>query len=301
MTTKLSASDTNDIIKLYSVDKLSINAVGKLFGIGYDRVRRILINNAVEIRANKLSFDSATVQDIISAYNSGIGYEGIPDRLNLNCTGGVIKRILRQNGVNIRNRSEQQQARMNIATPEERKRLAEAANKAARGRTASTEEKLKRAATIEANGIIRSDTERAVFDSLNSAFDCVIPQKAVHIYNVDFCVGNVTVEVFGGGWSTSDTSRVTRYIERTKQIGERGFHTIFVVCRVGMGIGDCSNLIAAIDELRSNPTPVSQYRVIWGDRYGLTGSCSNLDDSAFICPTINAIDPRTGRYISVPK
>jgi hypothetical protein len=146
----------------------------------------------------------------------------------------------------------------------------------------------------------KSKGERAVFKILSNRFNDVIPSKQIDIYNADFAVGSVTVEVFSGGWSVSDRKRIDRYIDRCKKISSLGFHTVFVILYDSV-VHDASELIRTIEEFSSLPPGLSQYRVIWGNRKGASGNGADIDHDAFISPFVNVRDPATGVYVSVPR
>ena len=300
MSINFSKRDIRDIIKLYTVSRIGCKKIGQLYGVGYKPIKRILTENGVTVSDRTIvEFANSEKESIISAYKSGVGVGGIAECVGLTCSEGAIRRFLKAEIGTLRNRSEQQQARMDRASTEAKRALTRSANIAASGRIATKSEKIKRAKSRE--GKIGSAKERIVFDFLvKNGFDCT-PGKAIDIYNSDICIGNVTVEVFGGGWSVSDKSRIRRYLKRTKEIGNIGYNTIFLIIYDNMTIGDGSELIRSINILSSNPPTASEYRVIWGNREGKSGLSCNIDSDAFVCPFKNVRDPVTGNYISVRK
>lgn len=295
-----SDSDIDYIIKAYTSTNAGIKSIGKTLGVGYKPVERILRENNIKIVSKRIiQFSKEDTDRIFKAYDSGIGYGGIPSHLSLDYSESAIKRLIISRDGKVRNRSEQQQARMDRCTFQEKQELCRAANKAARGSKVRKSSKIKKAKTIE--GRITSHKERFIFNFLRENGFNPIPSKAIDIYNADLCIGNVTVEVFGGGWSFSDKSRIDRYLKRTKEIGNLGFHVVFLVVYDGMNIGDGSKLVSIINEFSRDKSSASKYRVIWGDRDGLSGLCSNIDHSAFVLPFKNIHDPVTGQYVSVRK
>lgn len=301
MAVHFSRSDIDNIIEQYT-SGVSMNKIGKLFGVGDKPIKRVLTNSGVIINDSSIKrFTTTELGAIYAAYDSGIGANGIPEHLGIECSCSPIIRVLKAKYGKLRDRSKQQQARMDKSTPEQKASLVKAANNAARGRVATRDEKVKRANTKE--GKIRSDSvyEAAVLSVLSDNFDNVIPAKAIDIYNADFAIGNVTVEVFGGGWSYSDKTRVDRYVSRTKEIAKAGFSVVFIILTNRSHIGNFNKLIERINDLSINPASASEYRVIWGDRDGDSGLCCDINNGSFVCPFVNSIDPTTGRYVSIPR
>lgn len=237
---------------------------------------------------------------IIPLHESGVGAAGIASRLGT--SPETIRKFLRDRGHKPRNRSEQQYARMAKMTPAEVAKFTENAHKAARGRKATREERIKRAKTLEGHHCPQSKWEPIVFDLISKDFPHAIPSKAFDIYNFDIGIGNsIAVEIFGGGWACTDKRRINHYLERTKEIGKFGIHTIFVVVSPSCDIGNADELIRTINFASGLPSGFGQYWVIWGDRQGASGSSFNIDKDAFIRPFISIKDRRTGRYVSIPR
>ena len=302
MPVKFSEADINNIIKLRIIDNLAIKAIADILGTGYKPIKRILDTSGFDTTSKKIiKFTESQLNEIYNAYASGIGAKGIADHIGMRCSEAAIIRVLKVKFGTLRNRSEQQQARMDKSTPEQIAALTANAHKASKGRKATIEEMIKRASTKE--GVINSFStyEASIFSLLADNFNDVIPGKRIHTYNADFAVGSVTVEVFGGGWAISDKRRIDRYINRTKETGKTGFHTIFVVLDNRRLILDTSKLIKAIKFARCLPTTNSKYWVIWGDTDGSTGFSSDIDNNAFVMPFVNIRDAATGRYTRIPR
>jgi len=300
---KLSKSDTDNIIKLYTIEGLSIKDIRQIYGIGQRRISQVLKKANIPIRMfRKIDFSKETQELIFSAYESGVGVSGIPECLGLTCSHRPIQRLLKKKYGKLRNPSEQQFKRMENASPEEIAYLTKAAHDAARGRTVSIEELRKRAKSRQGKVDSRSNWEPLVFAEIIKTFPNAIPCKAIDIYNADIGIGNtIAVEVFGGGWAISDKARINRYLTRTKEFAKRGIHTIFFIISEHMWTGDTSELIRIINVASNLPSAVCQYWVVWGNRKGMSGNSLNINKSAFVRPFINVRDRRTGRYISVPR
>lgn len=299
---KFTDEQVNDIIKLYTVDNIGCKKIGEIFGCGDSPIRRILTRNGIEIvDRNAVKFSDIDIARIISAYDDGIGVNGIAKHLGINCSTAPIMRVVKSARGKTRNRSEQQFARMARSTPEQIAALTAAAHSANRGRVVSDDSVRKTAKGKEGKIHSRSKWEAFVLNLLNdSGLDFVI-SKAVNRYNIDFAVGSVAVEVFGGGWSTSNRARIDRYITRTKDLANLGYDVLFVVLESIDDVITTDQLVSEINLTNSLPTERRKYRVVWGSRNGSSGFCSDINHDSFVRPFVNVRDRATGRYVSVPR
>lgn len=298
-----SETDIDHIVKLRTVDGMGMKEIGQVFGVSLRPIKKALESRGIFTgNLRYIEFDEATKKKILEAYESGIGAKGIPSFLGLHCTERPVIRFLESVYETLRNRSEQQYARMAKMTPEEVAKFTENAHKAARGRKATREERIKRAKTLEGRHCPQSKWEPIVFNLISKDFPNAIPSKAFDIYNFDIGIGNsIAVEIFGGGWACTDKRRINHYLERTKEIGKFGIHTIFVVIDNCCDIGNADELIRTINFASRLPAETGQYWVVWGNRQGASGSSFNINKDAFIRPFVNIRDWRTGRYASIPR
>ena len=131
--------DVEGILSSYA-NGVSTNKIRAMFGIGETQINLIFKFNNIRKRSkgeqgringiisreNRLNGD-----EIERLYRDGIGIVGIANKMNV--AASVIANLLKHRGVHIRNRSEQQFARMARTTTDERKRLVKKANEAVRG------------------------------------------------------------------------------------------------------------------------------------------------------------------------
>jgi predicted transcriptional regulator len=284
---------------------MSSAQIAEHLGIGQTTVSRLRKKYGIErIYSSERAFTQNQIDKIIEVYQSGIGVAGIKDHVDFKVSISNIFTILRQNSIHIRNPSEQQQARMDRCDFYQRQALVKKANQAARGSKKSESSLTKASFTRQIRQNISKNRkfELTVIRHLNDAGIYGTRDKAAYIYNIDFAIGNIAVEVFGGGWSTSP-SRIDKYIKKTKELG-KCYHFIFVIIpRIERFNADArSNLITCIKEFSSLP-PASpcEYRVVWGDLYGAAGLCSDINNAAFENPFKNIRNPDTGSYMSIPK
>lgn len=300
MSRKTTQLNIDHIIELATATDMTHKQIADIVGVSVYTVGRICRKTFGDGRLLSELSDSVKCS-IISAFNEGVGISGIARHLGIKATPYAINKIIQSHGLKGRGRSAQQKARMDRASPEEIANLTKRAHAASKGRVVSHSSKVKRAKTMEGSFNKRSVYERIIYDLIVDFFPNAIPSKAIDVYNLDIGIGNVAVEVFGGGWSYSDKGRIAKYIKRTKELGKLGVNTLFIVIPKETTIIDTKKLVESINTLSSNPPSSSEYRVIWGDSYGSAGLCSDINDVAFVCPFINVRDVTTGRYISIPR
>ncbi len=172
----------------------------------------------------------------------------------------VIHRILIDNDVAVRNRSESMYVRMAQTSVEDRKRLAHAANVAKRGSHNTPEMLHKRALAHQRRiGIF----EQEFIDALSNAGINVTPQEPFLSYNLDLGCGNIAVEIH-----TQIASPLsTKFVKKLMNCVNSGKSMIYVWISPRHLVVDtaCYNkVISLIQEFSLNPPSISQYWVIRG-------------------------------------
>ena len=292
--------NSNDVINFY-LSGISVKDIACKYGSS-EHVIRIILQKANISTARKHPTDNLSVDVVLKLYNQGIGVSGIAKRLGFSRMAmiGFFKR----NHIPMRNQREQQIERMKYSTPEQIAHLTESAHKASKGRKVSIEER-------ENNAFMRfvkqdlskmSKYELLLFDALKSRNISFVTQYPIGTYNVDFLVGNVIVEIFGGTWHRTGEHR-RRFSERTKYILNQGFVMLFVfaydVDSFETVITDY--IIPNIQELSTDKAFIGQYRMIWSNGKHVTTGCCETVDQALVSPSINFRNPSNGRYESVTK
>lgn len=302
MPAKLNQLQIDNLLKLRSSGVMPVE-LSKIFGISESCCYKIISRSGVKVKNPRIvEFSEEQKAEMRSLYESGIGANGVAEKMGLSCSPNTVVNYLLKFYGKLRNCSEQQFARMAISTPGQIAKLTEAAHKATKGRKADRSERIKRAKTMEGSHNRRSRWEKPVFEAIREFFPEAIPSKAVDIYNLDIGIGSVAVEIFGGGWSYTDKVRLDKYVKRTKHLAELGYSTIFIVFASKVtDVFDRDNLVKQIQIASLDPSSARQYRVIWGDFNATSGLCSDIDHSAFECPFVNIRDVATGRYKRIPR
>lgn len=195
--------------------------------------------------------------DIINQYIAGKSVKKIASDFGF--SRQVVYRVLRENSIHIRDRSESMYVRMAQTSPEERKRLAEAAHIAKRGR-ANTPEMLHKRALAQKRFI--GIFEQEFIDAITASGIEVIPQFPFLSYNLDICCGNIAVEIdTQGGIPTHNPRKLKRIVECL----HGGMNMIYVALpNKCTSVPDAcyEQVISLIKECRTNPPTRCQYWVI---------------------------------------
>ena len=292
--------NSNDVINFY-LSGISIKDIACKYGSSEHVIRDILHKSNIST-ARKFPTDNLSVDKVLELYNQGIGVAGIAERLGYTRTSMIG--FFNRNHIPKRNPREQQIERMKYSTPEQIAHLTESAHKATKGRKVSVEER-------EYNALMRfvkqdlskmSKYELILSDILKSRNISFVTQYPIGTYNVDFLVGNVIVEIFGGEWHRTGEHR-RRFAERTKYILNQGFVMLFVFAYDTESFKTVVTdyVIPNIQELSTDKSFIGQYRMIWSNGKHITTGCSDTVNQALVSPSINLRNLSNGRYESVTK
>lgn len=296
-----------DIVQGY-IDGRSANSICNELGMSENTFDIILKFNSVKKRSKgeQSRVDGKTrrearldVSAVESLYADGIGVRGIADKFGV--APSVIKRMLEDRGHTIRNRSEQQFARMQRTPEHKRKQLVQKAHEAVRGKPATRESRIKIAQTCQAKGERRNSRLESTFLEMMKERGVNFSQQiAIGSYNCDFAIGSIAVEIWGGGWHFTG-EHAARFPERTSKILDSGFDLVILpfVGRFKLVPEVADHLVAFLDELSRNPPPTRQYWVIWGAGEAIVSGSSESIDKALVVPFENRRNPSNGRYESI--
>lgn len=300
-------NDVTAIVQAYRNGE-SLSKIRSRFGLSERTMFIILERNGIQPRGRseqsringrkrrESRIDAKTVE---SLYLQGIGIAGIADRFNV--APNVIKRMIEDMGHIPRNRSEQQFARMQRTTKEERILLTENAHKAVRGRPASKESRIKIAETHQSKGYRRNSSLESVFlEMMTERGIDLTQQTAIETYNCDFTIDSIAVEIWGGNWHFTG-EHAARFPERTNKIFDSGFDLIIlpIYGRYKLTTEIADYLVSFIDELRRNPSSTRKYWVIWGAGEAVVSGGRESINNALVCPFVNRRNPSNGRYESI--
>ena len=307
MARKLLAASDDDIVKLY-LTGLSTEKIAKQFGVDPGRITRI-VKAAGVLRVRGLAKVSA--DQIVAAYRRGMTVEAVAALLKIskstvfkiltdrNETRSVADAsLIRWQDSSQRDAvSRQMFDRWQRADDVERANMVKAAHDAVRGSTKSDEIIIRSAKTREKIKSVVSVAEFRFAQWITDRGVEFAQQTAVDRYNCDFTIGSVAVEIWGGHWHWYGR-HVARNEARFRKLMNLGFDVLVITDTPQRPISDADAdyAISFINECRADPSPIRQYRVIWGGGEFSTGGRANDDQITIKPPFTNRRDPTTGRY-----
>jgi very-short-patch-repair endonuclease len=266
MAREVTNAERDNAIELYLSGKSS-KQVQAATGVSASMVIRELHRRGIEPRTGRLPIEPS---EVAQAYLAGEAEWSIAKRLGV--SRPLITRRLKEAGVTRRTLSEITTMQMAGLSEDERRAQVAGANRAARGRKASIDERMKRASTKEVAPAPPSPHEAVLAELLTSRGVRFTREKAEGIYNIDFAVGPVAVEVLGGNWHAAKT----RHRTRTPYILNAGWAMLFVWSPMLDGAADY--VVAFAEQVGRDPSRIGEYRVIAGGGELLaTGRCDGDD------------------------
>jgi transposase-like protein len=200
----------------------------------------------------------------------------------------AIYRMLREQGVDGRDRSTAMTIRWQRATPEQRKAMLATAHEATR-RPQTAEHRIRIAAGKEGRPL--SADEVVLADFMRDRGYTVELGVPCGKYNLDLLLaGTVAVEIFGGGWHSNGRHR-DRFAERSRYILDSGYSLAIVWADKGrypLSVACAQHLDTLVQITRGNPSIRRQHWVIRGDGYFLAAR----EDDGHEVPFVNASGSR---------
>ena len=298
MATKLTQLDINNIIEKHFIDHLSVGNIAKQYGVANRTITNILeAGGRTALNFKGWHYDVFTLKCCIALYAHGVGLRGISERLGVGI--GKLRNELIKQGVHIRTQSEQELIKWSIMSKEQRLEQVKKAHSASVGRVNSDETLRKIAQARAKRSSVYEKQIEDIFVDAGIAFE---PQFPIDKYNIDFLVGNIAMEVFGGGWH-SHGKHFARFGVRSEKIFDSGYGLVIIQIRDRQRFSASfgGNLVKFINQLRFDESSAGKYWVIWGDFKAITtGSRENVE-LALVNPFTNVRDRETGRYQSVAR
>lgn len=300
MSRKIILADTDNIVKQYRAG-VSTSDLASQSRVSKNVIYRILSDAGITLYCGRPSRNRPTIDEMLAIYNTGIGISGVAKKLGAGRMYVII--AFKKAGIETRNPSQQQFARMARSTPEEIAYLTSAAHKACKGRQHTDDEITKRALTRFNHKTCKTSIYENTFADELAKLNIVFTQQApVSRYNCDFIVNGVAVEIFGGGWHNHG-AHLARFEKRTRYLFNAGFHVLIINASKFSPIDTAvtNQAISLINSFSLDKSSARQYRVIWCRRDYVTGGSSNDDHIAFVQPYTNRRNVTTGRYECIPR
>lgn len=207
------------------------------------------------------------IDNLISRYVAGEPEQKLAREFGV--SRPTIRRRLIEFGIQPRNISQSMHIMQSKLSDAERLARAAKAQATRRGQVDSDSVKAKRANTRERLALHGTEVETVLAERLRKSHYRVTQQKAVGIYNVDVAIESprVAVEIFGGHFHASGR-HAARHHKRVKYLLDSGWHVVIVWAdakHYPVSDGCYDYLRKFANEMRRNPSPSRQYRVILGN------------------------------------
>jgi very-short-patch-repair endonuclease len=157
------------------------------------------------------------------------------------------------------------------------------AQEATRGRKQTIAHREKIAATREVRLSNVSAAEILLCGWLAERGIASVPQKAVGPYNLDVGASPIAIEVFGGNWHASKAN----HIKRARYLFNAGWHLVVIWVHGTKSplTPECADYIVAfLQEARSHPSMIRQYRVLLGGGQEVARGRANDDHISLVMP-----------------
>jgi len=296
---KIDFNRADDLIKEHR-SGLTVPDLMRKYGIGRKPIERIL-GDAYETKSDIFRRNT---KKIIGLYKSGMSEKAVSDAMNIG--RNVITRIFNENGIKRRSASEAETLKWKQMSASKRKQQLKAAHDATRGRPQTIDHLLKRSKTQAniQNNVSKYETK--LMRMLQKRGHWPVPQLAIGPYNCDLALHPVAVEVWAGGWHFGGT-HLRRFEKRTRYIMNAGWHVLIIVISGSRGrsfpltpaVADY--VISYVNQIRSKPSSVCQYRVVWGAGEETTGGSLNDDKLSCIPPFTAGKNTITRKYERVRR
>ena len=241
------------------------------------------------------------IDDLVRKYLNGYSENRLAKLYSIN--RWTIRNRLEKAQIEIRTQSEAEKLKWSQMPKEQRQRQVSAAHIACKGRNMSWEEKIKRANTRQQRGILQSPLEILFWEYIQSRNFIMVPQQAIGPYNCDFGASPISMEIFGGNWHMTGR-RGQQKRKAIRYFLNSGWHCYIIVVdkrRSSLSTSVADDVIAYIEQMRSNPPSCCEYRVVSGTGELITRGSGQDNDISFKPSTRCGRDSRTGRYISIAK
>lgn len=253
--------------KMYK-EGMSVIEIAEEFGV----TRHVIHSKFYELgfktnNGNSSSKDSVFKEDILKLYNNG--YSVLKISKTIKKSRGFIHRVLCENSITPRNRSESMHNRMASLTFEEKQKLTMKANETVRLHGLPEESNIKIAKTKESLDCFIGEGEELYNSWLNELSFQTFPQKAIGNYNIDIFSENIAVEIHS---NTRHPHNFEKDLKRIEFLLSKGYSVLYIkIYKTKNGKYVTTLNRKSVDsfiELRKELTPT--YYCIYGDGKKIT-------------------------------
>lgn len=275
MAHKFDPAELDNAITLYLAGQ-PLNKCAATLGVSPKVLKRVLTSRGIETRGRVYAWQTIPAEEVISLYvEHGVSEYELSTRFDVD--RAAIRTLLTKNQVPIRSHSEAGIVRASKMTAEEIAAQTAAAHAATKGRKATWEERAKRAATVEIKPAPMSNHEATFAGYLDQLGIPWRREVAVGIYNIDFAIGSIAVEILGGEWHAYKGERHPR---RIKYILSQGWALVYIWATPNypLTLASAEHCVTLAQEASRNPAVIGEYRVIRGDAHEIARGRDELDE-----------------------
>lgn len=251
MPRKVAFVDFDDMVARYERGESS-NQIANMYGVSSVYILSRLKERGVSIMHSRKTGSrhfktTSSISSIVDRYISGESENCIAKSLGV--SRNVIRKVLIDNSVAIRDNTEANRLMMSKRTPEENFKNCLAAHAAVKG-IPKPESFIENVAKGRERNLTRvSEYEWEVINMLRSKGLEVSPQKAVGRYNIDIAIPefHIAVEIFGGAWH-SHGAHADRFRKRFDYLIDSGWIPIIVWTNREFGNRTIDNRTAFIEK-----------------------------------------------------
>lgn len=253
--------DADHLIQLYA-EGLSMPEACRKAGAGVHTGYRLLTERGL-IRAAGLSqkgsgWAPANIEDFIADYRGGLSVNAMAGRHEV--PRSCIVRVLRENSIGKRGRSEAERLKWSQMPQDLRKAQIEAAHIAAR-RPRTPVEMVSRARLKQQTLMKATKAEADIIAVLAGAGLSPVWQMAAGKYNIDIALHPLAVEPHHGCYFPQRATGPQRMFD----LFDAGWSVLVIDLNDAIPFRDPGQVLAFLDELGRLPSPAGHYRVVGGD------------------------------------
>lgn len=240
----------------------NITAVAAELGVNADNLSKAIRARGLAIPKgiNRTKRKELPDQDIVAKYALGMSELELSKEYGV--ARGTIRRVLTEGCVDIRDQSAASYVSAERLSPEFRKKRAEAAHAAIRGKKVSHDALIRRAvvgAGIECRIGVGENEFAQLLQSAGIDFD---RQTVSDKYNIDFTISGIAVELKSGR-SAFGGHEIEKASGRIEKLTECGYRVMYVCLRDADAlVAAFDQIVTEIDVLRGLPSFDGKYRVI---------------------------------------
>lgn len=265
MTGKIGTLDLDDFIQRYANGE-HLSRLAKEAHTDFRTARKRLVALGISIRsiseANRMPLD---VDALARRYRAGESTCEIARDLGISDT--TVSDALKRAGHALRDASSRTVLQVAKRPPEVMARAQAARIAARRGQRDTMRTKRQRAVTNHERQPRRSPLENQFAVWLDERGVTYDRQTPIGPYNVDFTLGTVAVEIFGGSWHATP-ARWRHFLQRAKYLFDHGFALVMVwhyADRYPLSAAAADYVIACAQQASGDVSAAGQYWVVRGD------------------------------------